>query len=202
MQKIVLLCSLLILSLMGLCVLSYMVYTKTGHLCKIELSDAFDVAIKKEKQERWRWADILVHSSYDPRVELSGQIEIQTESGTIIHQRNDSIDFSFNDFLEKTQHTYLAQKYPLDLQVLDSIFRDELKSRGISAQTAVTYMYMDGIMQKSRADSAFFTSSRQTEEIVLGAMDEIRLSANQFLLHYYDKEFQNPVLSNDGNNVS
>ena len=100
---------------------------------------------------------------------------IQTDSNTTVRQRNDSIDLSYNAFLENSQHTYLAQKYPLAVQVLDSIFNDELKRRGISTQTAVTYTYMDSVMQKSRYDSTFFASSRQTEEVVLGVMGEIRI---------------------------
>jgi len=69
--------------------------------------------------------------------------------------------------------TSVKKEIPEDVNLLNNIFRDELKDRGISAQTAVIYTDKNSVAQKSRPDNAFFESSRLKVEVMTGVADEI-----------------------------
>ena len=150
-------------------------YAKLENNCKTVMTAALDAAIKRYKQETWEMNNIPVSIIYeDKEKESPNQIVIQSESGTVIHERKDVTTPSYDERWENIQHSYLALKYPFDVHRLDSIFKDELNRRGIFAQTAVIYTYKDSIHQKSRLDSVFYRSSFHTNDVVLGVMDEIR----------------------------
>jgi len=176
MKKKSLFILLIFMALGIILIFSFSFFVKSRLSCENDASDAFKISVKKENEERWKQFEIPVHFIYKEEMDDSpNQIKIQAESGTMIHERNDSIRLNYDDFFEKSQHTYLALKYPPNVLLLDSIFIDELKKRGISAQTAVIYTYKDSVSQKSREDSGFFASQLYKTEVVSGVMDEIRI---------------------------
>ena len=158
-----------------LCFVSYKLYEIDSNSCKTKVVDALSSAISQDKDERWRKFNARTYTTYNPRPDASGTVEIQTESDTTIYNTNDTAVLSEYEIKEKGHYSYLALKYPVNVQVLDSIFRDELKKFGISTQTAVFYTYKDSVFEKSRRDSDFFASSWHTPELTAGLSNEIRI---------------------------
>jgi len=174
MKKVVIPILCMLLSLLTLGCLVYEFYGKTSDSCKADVDIAFDNAVKKEIQQRADRINLTVRSDYTTEAKQTGQVMYQTESDTIVHDRNDTAPLSNKDFIELSNQAYLAWKIPADVNMLDSIFRDELTKRGISTQTAVIYKYQDNDPQTSHHDSAFFQTFYQTPEIVFGTAGEIR----------------------------
>jgi len=161
--------------MLGMGFVSYKLYTIDYLSCKTKIVEALDSAIHKDANEKFMRYKIPVYAQYNPNIIPNGKVVTQTESDTTVYNRNDTVKLTLDNMLEKGEYSYLALKNLIDVQELDSLFKNVLKKQGISVQTAVVYTYKDSVTQKSRADSKFFVTAFKTPKMVFGASNEIKI---------------------------
>ncbi len=165
--------STILILLMGF--IFHMLYHETKKSCLDVLNRAFISAIHQEKESRL--AKHQMFFSCEKSDAPPNQTIIRRENETMILEKPDSVQqLTFYEKLDHVHQTYLFEKAPVDVNILDSLFRLELLKHQLSVQSAVRYQdNINHATYYSRENPAFFAQASCTPPITYGVRNEITL---------------------------
>jgi hypothetical protein len=144
----------------------YQLSCRTFHQKRAGINGAFQSAVHRDRELRYEQAgnpSYFVGPSFS--VSDTSVITIQSKDAAITIPKDRSSEaLTHDERRHLAVQCYLHQKNPLNVSVLDSLFREELSRRALPVQTAVVCTIKDSVC-RSHADTAFYASAIATDEI-------------------------------------
>ncbi|MDR1896438.1 MAG: winged helix-turn-helix domain-containing protein [Prevotellaceae bacterium] len=163
----------------------YHIFHTTGYQKRTEINELFQSVVRQDNDRRLEQLKISRFVFPKNDTEVSDSVTMRYKDG-VVTRKKDSVYYQLSD-KEKdhmVDQLVLLHTNPIDVSVLDSLFRDELKKKGIRAQTAVIYTEKDRKPQYSTLDTSFYASAMALEKIRIWE-DTIALEAFVCIPFYY-----------------
>ena len=142
-----------------------------------EINILFESAIVLDTEVRMEETNSTYSSGYTLPRQSSSAISIQSENITETFKTNiDSTYLAKSEKLFRVKQSFLLQKSPMKLLILDSLFKSALIANGINVNTAFTYT-VNKNTQYSNEDTTIYTTLRALPAITAGVKSEIVLQA-------------------------
>ena len=174
----------LYIALLLLCTTSLICYvgnyflTEKQHDVFAKVNSLFNFSIKEDKSIRMYNIGAIVYRGYSNRCK-NPLLSIVNENTVKTFSSSDTNKFSRISLQEKEDrldHTFLQKKEPIQVHLLDSLFKTKLQENNISLKTEIQYIaYKDTAY--STKNRSFYETALPLEMILTGVLDEIRLQA-------------------------
>lgn len=178
---------------LGWCILlitSLVLYVVSVSLSQVKeervtiVNELFEKAVYNDKVKRLEgikvihWQDNQVSSS------LSDSIRVETAESVKSYKKSKEV-YLLSPLAKRdlAEHIYLMMKKPIQVSVLDSLFRAALLDNGVDAQTAVCYTKMEKgklTFTRSCQDESFYVTAIALSPVLIGS-DELGLKLEGFV---------------------
>lgn len=178
---------------LGWCILlitSLVVYAVSVSLSQVRkervtiVNELFEKAVYEDKLKRLEGIRVIHWQVDRDSPFLSDSIKIETAESVKSYKKTKEWDQQpFSEKRDMTEHIYLMIKKPIQVSVLDSLFRATLLDSGIDAQTAVCYTKMEKgklTFTRSCQDESFYVTAIAVSPVLIGS-DELGLKLEGFV---------------------
>jgi hypothetical protein len=174
----------------------YQISCLTCHQKQEEINDAFQSVIHRDRELRYKQTGNPFYTirPSSPQTDAS-VITLQYKDEVITISKDSSYyALTHDEKMHLVMQYYLQKKKPVDVVVLDSLFRTELAQRALPTQTAVVCITKDSIY-RSHPDTTLYASAIATDEIPV-KLTEMTLQAYVHVpFGYWLKENRNIYFS-------
>ena len=161
-------------------------FTKEWNNNLIEVNSLFDLSIRDDKSTRMFNLGAPVYGGYsNEKKESSLVVDLKYEIEAFSIKDSEKLhNLSLLEKSYRSAHSYLQYKTPIQVHVLDSLFKSKLQNNNILLQTEIQYI-ADNDTAYSTDNYTFYTTASPLKKITTGVSDEIELQAFVKMPFYY-----------------